>query len=90
MPGAEQAVNAAMNAGRGYEAVVLVVLMISFAGTLGGLLWKLWNKLDELQMFVAEKLVGLVERTTTALDDSSGALRNLTAAIDDCPRKSDK
>lgn len=65
MPGTEQAINAA--AQRGYEAIVLVLLVLAGFSCLGVIVRQLWTDHRALNEYVRITMAGAIDRNSRAM-----------------------
>jgi hypothetical protein len=73
MPGTDVAIQAATQ--RGYEAVVLVILLLAGFSALGLIVRQLWTDYRELSQFVRTSLVEALAHNTRATTRLAGFLR---------------
>lgn len=88
IPGADDAIRAATQSGRGYEAVVLVIVLLTCLG-LGAYLTRVTvARVSGLETFIRDSLLSALHDSTKAMSevsasvaDSNKALLELTTAI---------
>jgi cytochrome c biogenesis factor len=59
------------NAGGRWEVVAVAVLFMAMVGVLGGVMLKLWNKVNRTDVFIQDKLVTLITVTNSLLQRAS-------------------